>query len=491
MKVLRTYFTLPKVILISILLVGVILRFHNTPQRYGFDYDATRDALIAVYGANVFQLPMHGPASALGNFNFGPWYYYQLIGFQFFVPYQYAPWVSVSLLSILGIFFMYKLGETIGDWRLGGILALLTAISPAQIIAGTGLSNPDMVFVCCAFVLWVFAKAIKEKISLWWAFFFGLVLGIGINYHFQTLTFLLFLPLLFVAQKHQRFKFIYVSLIGLITSFIPLIFFNAINHWHTVRGFFFYLTDGKNSVYIPNSWTIYLRDFWPEFWAYVIGVPVIPGLIIGVLTAGIIVWSIVTKKIEKSMLLLIVAFIIQFLYLRYHTGSRESYYLLYLHPFIFLFVGYAFWRVLQLKKGLVLGLLALITLVGVVIPKSFAVGHTMESHVNYKADIEFLKSSYPDQEFSILDCGRQDRNRSQAYAFLLHSEHLLSDNGVPIGVYDDSCYTVDGDDRVYSDKNIIDLGGYSKDEITDAGWTPISPETVYKRELKWWYEEKP
>jgi 4-amino-4-deoxy-L-arabinose transferase-like glycosyltransferase len=235
-------------VLVVVLLLGFILRFYNTPRRYGFDYDATRDALIAIYGAQTLQLPLHGPPSALGSFHFGPWYYYQLILFQLLLPFQYAPWISVSLISLVGVFFMYKLGETIGDWKLGAILALLAAISPAQVIASTGLSNPDMVFASCTFVLWVFVKSIRKKLSLWWAFWFGLMLGVGINYHFQMATFLLFPLFLLIFKKHQRISFFTTAFLGGIVSFLPLLLFNSNNNWHTVRGFFFYLREGKNAV---------------------------------------------------------------------------------------------------------------------------------------------------------------------------------------------------------------------------------------------------
>src|ERR1035437_5678635 len=85
------------IFLFAIVLFGAFLRFFNYPARYGFDIDATRDAILTQYAAAHYLLPMIGPASALGSFNFGPWYYYQLILFQHLVPFAYAPWVYITL----------------------------------------------------------------------------------------------------------------------------------------------------------------------------------------------------------------------------------------------------------------------------------------------------------------------------------------------------------------------------------------------------------
>src|ERR1035437_6652890 len=84
------------ILLFAIVLLGAILRFWGYPERYGFDIDATRDAILTQYAALHNLWPLIGPISALGSFNFGPWYYYQLILFQHIFPFAYTPWIYIS-----------------------------------------------------------------------------------------------------------------------------------------------------------------------------------------------------------------------------------------------------------------------------------------------------------------------------------------------------------------------------------------------------------
>ena len=45
-------------LLLFILLIGAFLRFWNFPIRYGFNIDATRDAIIAQYAVDHHVLPL-------------------------------------------------------------------------------------------------------------------------------------------------------------------------------------------------------------------------------------------------------------------------------------------------------------------------------------------------------------------------------------------------------------------------------------------------
>src|SRR4051812_568802 len=94
-------------LLLAILIVGFFLRFYNTPARFTMGEDSTRDAMVAISGAQHLQFPLTGPFSSLGPFTFGPWYYYFLILFSL-LPIAYAPWFFLGITSFLFIIVMYK-----------------------------------------------------------------------------------------------------------------------------------------------------------------------------------------------------------------------------------------------------------------------------------------------------------------------------------------------------------------------------------------------
>lgn len=133
------------VCLILILVVGIFFRFYNTPERYSLGIDSSRDAMIAIVGAEQIQLPLTGPFSSAGQFTFGPWYYYQIILFTLLTPFAYAPWIYMGIMSVLYIYISYLIGKNLFDKKFGLISALLVSLSPAAIITGTALANPHLV----------------------------------------------------------------------------------------------------------------------------------------------------------------------------------------------------------------------------------------------------------------------------------------------------------------------------------------------------------
>jgi 4-amino-4-deoxy-L-arabinose transferase-like glycosyltransferase len=468
------------VLLIVIVLSGAILRFLGFPVRYGFDIDATRDAILTQYAAVHNLWPMIGPLSALGSFNFGPWYYYQLILFQHLAPFAYAPWVYITLTSLVVIVIMYGIGSELFNKELGLILALLTAVSPGQIIAGTGLSNPDLVSLFAALSLWLFIRLLKSKGSSGIALLLGLAIGIGINCHYQMVYFMLLPFLLFVFCKKNRFKILLFSLFGIFLSFLPLIYFNLTHHFQTVSGLMDYYIYGKNRVYVPNRWLSYLFDFWPTFWGYVFGFPSFVGLFLTGASMLVSLVLIIKRKVSLAYMAIFLFFITCFVFLRFFSGERTNYYLLFLHPFLILFTGVLIWQALKIRFGkIILGIFLIVILIaGLKIDLIHT--HSIDSHVEFVNQERLLMKYYPNKNFSIFVCNGQYKNQAQGIVFLMNNSGLLGKD-VKIGFKDIHC-KYPGD--IVQNKKLdtigaVDMTSYSIAQLKSYGWTLISPEYLY------------
>ncbi|HUD45091.1 MAG TPA: glycosyltransferase family 39 protein [Patescibacteria group bacterium] len=471
-------------ILFLIILFAAWLRFWGYPTRYGFDIDATRDALITQYAVSSHMLPLVGPVSSLGSFTFGPWYYYQLIVFQYIVPVTYSPWIYISLISLLTIVVMYLIGKSLINRKFALLLAFLTSIAPGQLIAGTGLSNPDLVSLFAALALWLFILLLKSETPAWIAFLFGLAIGIGVNEHYQMIYFVL-LPLLLLLRKNNKVNVIVFSFVGIFVSFIPLLYFNLTHNWQTVSGLLDYYIYGKNKVYFPNSWTIYLLHFWPSFWGYVFGLPSVAGLVITISSLALSIFLIIKKKVTLSYILLFSFFMVCFLFLRYFSGERVSYYLLFLHPFLILFTGLLFWYVLKLPLGkIVLGILLLIVSYYSIKTDISRMG-AVDSHIQFLNEARLLQTLYPRKDFSFFACAGQYRNQIQGLVFLISNSNRLG-KGVKIGFSDSHCKYPPNliENEKLKTLGAVDLSNYSVEELGKYGWTLISPEYVYISSLK-------
>ncbi len=480
-------FKIKKISLHALLLLGIILlaiffRFYNTPNRYGFDYDPTRDALIVDYSAKTLQFPLIGPPSGIGPFNFGPWYYYQLILFKIFFPVDYSPWIYIGIVSTISVIVMYKIGLLLGGRTLGLILAALAALSPAETGQIRALSNPTLIPLYATLTIWIFLKFIKEKPPLWMALLWGLVLGIGINNHYQMLG-LLPLPIIFfIFKKDRRWIKIITFFIGIFISFVPLLVFNIINEWSMVKGIIFYITQGANSFYVPNRWLYYIRDFWPMFWSYVLGMPLKLGIFLGIYVELTILYLFLKRKISAAYIFLIITFGINFLAFRIFSGQREYYYLLYLHPFIFILFGLVIAYTFRLKLFKYIGFIFLLIVLTGMTLQSIDRLRTQEDQMQFKKEARIIMNNNPNEKFVLYECSNSQRNRVRGVTFFLNNSEKISENGIKIAYSNKKCPlppNINFQDKHLHDINVINISHISDKLLFEYGWRPVTPKTVY------------
>lgn len=482
-------------VLLGILVVGAWLRFVNFPNRYGFDYDSSRDAFLAFLGATQGMIPPLGPASALGGFQFGPLYYYQLILFRIVFPTFYSPWIYVAILSVVGIFIGYKIGEALENRKLGLMLAAFIALSPAQILLATGLSNPNVVVLPSLMIVWLAVALMQKKRSWVWSFVFGIFMALGINNHFQMLPMLL-LPLavfFFTQQKKSIYILSFIS--GFFVTCIPYLLYEITHQFSNTSGFIYYLTDGRNAQYLPNSWRLYLLDFWIPFATYVTGLPLWFLLILGSITSIGILYQIRSKTLPKSFLVLLVVFFLELLFLRF-VANREYYYLVYIQPLLFLFLSYGISWLINVKYGKIGGFLLLILGICLMISP---IRHAMippESHAETKVIADYIISQYPEKNIIIHDCGERMRGRNMGVVYLLTEREIMNSDHVSLGIYDG----IRCDEKLlqselikkqlpdtsvvqsYYNNRMIRIVEFVDTNATASisGWGKITPETIYE-----------
>jgi 4-amino-4-deoxy-L-arabinose transferase-like glycosyltransferase len=480
-------------ILLCIIAVGFFFRFYNTPGRYGLDYDATRDAFISEEGAKRFEFPPTGPQSSLGPFYFGPWYYYQLILFTFISPFSYSPWMYVGILSVASIYLLYKIGEFLENKQFGLLLALICAVSPDQIGRATGLSNPNLNTFFAAVSILLFLKIIRQTVSLWWMLLFGFILGVGINNHFQMAGLLLFPVIILLLKKNNLYKSFVVILLGIFLAFIPLLAFDITHGWVNTKGLLYYLQYMRGLIYVPNRWLSYVFDFWPTFWAFVLGLPFFVGQILFFSTPFLILWLWKKKQLRKEFLFLFLIFSCLVIALRYQPGERLYHYYTFLEPFLFIFTGFFLWTIFKLPFGKYIGILLVSFLVLLPIPQDVKRLTTIDSQVVANKQINRLVEKYPNTTFNIYNCFRRDKTRIYALAVQLYYQKKLDDKGAKIGISYDNCIQQTDlgiIDRTLENTNAAVLKNVTDIQLQKSGWDQASPNSMYNTTVYWWENKK-
>ncbi len=498
-----------RTLLIVLLLAGIFFRFYNTAGRYSLGGDSTRDGLVAIEGAKILQLPLTGAFSSLGPFTFGPWFYYQLILFHLILPLSYSSWIYTGIASIVFIIVIYKIGEFLERKTFGLLASFFATFSTSQIATGTELSNPNLISVFAGLTVLLFLRLALKDLSYWWGFLFGFVLGVGINIHYQ-MTGLLILPLILLIYKPKKYLYFLTALAGIFVTFLPLLFFDLNNHWYTLRNMFYYYTEGRKAIYVPNRWLFYVRDFWTSYFSYALGLPVILGGILSALSFITPLWLLARRKLNRSWTLLFIPFFFNFILLRYYWGERGWGYLQYLYPFVFLFTGLVFWTCFKIRYVRYLGFTVLLLLFFLLLQKdiNFLTPGDFQREIYREAAI--IRKYFPDQKITLYNCGDSYSDRVQAISFLLTEGNIINDTGKKIGISNDQC-PFPRDEKIaaqnlssgeevallkgfyhrFDNDLITDFSSASEAAMLEAGWKAFTPRTVYDNTVRWWFKEQP
>lgn len=472
------------ILLVIIFFGGIFFRFANTPDKFGFDKDPTRDALITQHIADTFSIPLVGPHSGIGSFSFGPWYYYQLGIFRLLTLGMIPPFYYIPLFSLLFIVGMYLLGKELWDKKEGVIFAGLAAFTPAQLGPIIGLSNPNLIPAHAIFSLLFFVYLLKDKLSSKTALLWGFIMGVGINNHYQMLP-LLILPLVGFFYKRDQKRYFILFTLSLLASFIPFFIFNFQTHWSSIEGLLKYIREG--GVYVPNSWTMYLTQFWPSYLSEVFG---INRAIIAVSYAIILIFHIVffyKKKFSKEYNLFLLISLVLFIHLRYFKGQREYYYMFYFLPFILVIFGTFLRNIMQFKKLKLVSVFAMLTLFLVALPINISKLQPRTDQAEARGIANYLIDKYKGKSISVYSCSEKNINIVEGVAYFLYEKRILKDNGVKILLIakDDVCGEFSG--VSYSMQiNIEDLTQMSVGDLKNQNIVNVSPSTVYTNTVEWW-----
>ncbi len=487
--VLKSWFKSPvHLLFITILVSGICFRFYGTPERFGFDKDPTRDFFVTTYGVEHMAFPLVGPASGIASFTFGPWYYYGLITFSHLVPIQFAPFYFIPFFSISLIFIMYFIGKELWDEYLGIILSVFAAFSPSLVGPVAGLSNPNLISPHAGLGILIFILFMKKKGSTWLGFIWGIVIGIGINDHYQMIPLLILPALYYLLHIKSSIKKLGAFTLGLVITFLPLLYFNFSYHWYTIEGIIKFIHSGGSNNYIPNNWHIYLLDFWPKFFGYIFAIPERASIVmVGLVCLSYIYYFFVQKKKNITVVLLLTIFAIIFLLLRYYNAERSFYYFIFLEPLLFIVVGFALRILGKNNIGKVLMGVVCLVFIALSLPKNMEQTKPNHDQRVARSNVLLLQKTFPSENFVIYTCQQKAIERALGVAVLMEEKNILSDTGQKIGFNNslDNCQ-LPGIDVTAVGGDIYDFHKIPDPILNKYGWYKITSETVYKNTVLWW-----
>src|SRR4030043_80299 len=340
----KTKLNLPKLkkfsFLIPLLFVFLIFsffRFYHLNERVIFDWDQERDAFIIKQILTENKLTLIGPR-VLGpeGFFLGPYFTYLLTPFYFITSLHPQAIVLFIVLYNLTFFTLaYWLLQKLFNRQTALIFLLIWSLHPSLIEIDQIAWNPILVPLMIIFS-WFFLAKYFKKPSLFSGLIIGLIIGMGINFHFQ-LIYLIPFSLVFLINKKLNFKRIMTFLIGIGLTFLPLFLFDLRHQFLNTRLLINFLTP-KNGGADLFAWLPVCQNISSGFGGF--NLTFFP-ILFYLLPLGMIIflWRQEAEEFKKKFYLAATILWLIFPFGFTIFGQRPSeYYFNFLYPFLVLFL---------------------------------------------------------------------------------------------------------------------------------------------------------
>lgn len=476
-----------KLLVFLIIAISFFWRFVNYSERWVLNQDQARDAIISIYALRNLKFPLLGPPSSAGPFSFGPLYYWLVILGTFLFPFRLGPWVFFTILSSLSSYLYILIGKRVGGRTMGLFLGLVNALAAAQVINSTDMLNTVLVSFAVALVFLSLSNFCYsgKKIFL---FLFAFATGFAINSHFQSLGLLALFPLVVLINRDrigERIKMGLSLLAGLITAFLPLIYFDFKNDGAWIKSVYYYFTEGKKKFYVPVRWLTDLRDFWPQLYGKVIINLPTAGYFLLFLGLISLVLAVKNKhKFSKFWWIISISMVIQIFLVRYYGGPRSPEYFFAFHPYFIFFAGWALFIIYKYQKKF--GVLLLTIFLGLSLYSNFRLIQ-LRSQAPLVLSIKESLDSYNSTKRNFRLYTRNGDNMINLPVFyLLYREKRISPSGLRVGTCrpllgEEMNICPESDKIIASDGGYIiyDLSSYSDEDLFQLGYEEYTPEKIY------------
>ncbi len=481
-----------KIFIFLIILLAFILRFYDYSARFGLAYDQAHDAIVARYALSAGKIPLLGPFSSAGPFQTGgEWYWFIMLG-TILYPYSIiSPWVFLTLLYVIFVFFMIRFGTDLVDKKFGIILGLLTAISTAQVLQGTNLTNQSPISLLSLGALWSGIKYIRKKEAKY-LFLSGFFASLAASIHLQGAGLFFIVLAALIIARNFKIKHIILLLLGIVLPLLPILISDLGHNFFNIKNMLYYFFHDQYRVSydeLGRRWSAYALSFWPEQWSFIIGGSIKPiGLFLMFATGLLVFIKFLKKEIAKEWILITVSFLFMFILLRYTRSPLFASYLVFLHPLVLILSELVLLEILRIRR--IVGILFFVIILLITLLNDLKEFTTFSNFSAYYAGSsrEILQKKYPGKKFSIYDYRYKSVDRSFPLVLYLDIAGLLDPNGIKLGVGPPNKLPSEYKTIIYQKDAyvIVNLDDPRIKKSLNRDWNIVNPSNIYHSTEEWY-----
>jgi hypothetical protein len=469
--------------------VGLVFRFWHYGQRFGLAYDQAHDALVARSALSQGKIPLLGPFSSAGPFQTsGTWYWLIMAGTAIYPKSVQSPWIYLTVLCCLTIVLMGLLGVWLENEWFGLLLALLTAISTAQIAQSVNLTNqtPIAFFAVCSIMCsFCYVKTRRVIAAFGMAFFASWAASI----HLQGVALALLVLVTFLFSKKFSFPAICAAIVGALPPMLPILLYDMSHQYINIKNMLYYYRVDQYRISLDvlnRRWSTYLTSFWPTQWAHIIGGNIWIAMGISVLACILFVYFLVKRNIGRVWIVIFVTFACMTVLVRYTRTPLFASFIVFTHPFVLLISAWVIYQVFRFQKIIGSILLSIIVLFSI-----NASVQEMRVFGNLSTPIDIavrnmLVAKYPNETFSLYDWKYSTSGLSLPMVLYLDAGNLSSDSGRRIGVMrSEEATKLSLTPIATFSATLVDLSASDSAHLQKAGWHDVNPNAIYHQTEDW------
>lgn len=225
---MKKILTKENLILLFILSFSLFLRIFRINDLLGFYYDQGRDALVIWKLIHEGKFFLVGPVTGIEGIFLGPFYYYLIAPF-YLIGGGSPVFVSIclSFISVMGIFFLYRLAKILFDKETGFLTIFIYGCSFSLVVFSRWLSNPNPLPTLSLLVVWSLVMIYRGKEKYWLL----AALFMGLSLQLEAASAVFFLPAIFIftiwqKSKIKQWRYILGGFLIFFITLLPQIIFN-------------------------------------------------------------------------------------------------------------------------------------------------------------------------------------------------------------------------------------------------------------------------
>lgn len=477
-----------------IVVVATILRFYNYADRWGLGGDQGHFTLLARHAITTLQLPFLGPFSSAGPFQTGgEWYWFVMIGTVFAQRFVISPWIFLTLTYIGFVVGMIFLGKELLGKKFGLLLGLFSALSTAEILQSTSLSNQSPINLCTLGAVFFMALFVRTKKNRF-IFLEALMIGLASSIHLQGIALVPMLVLTILFTSVKNWKGIMLCALGILIPWLPVFWIDLHHNFFNTHNMIYYYFFEKNKPSLDvlgRNWKTFSRDFMPMAWGSIIGGDNRVALVEIALFVVFAAFAMYKKLLTKPLLIIFLTIPFLFVVLRYTATPLFDSFYVFLHVFLLIATAWTLFMIFKTNK--IAGILAILLISIFTLKTSVTAIQNYGSNIppmRAKAQENVLKKLYPGKKFAIYDYQFKTSAYSQALSLYLTADNTIDDNGMKIGYVENSFYgrvqqypIIKNDDKQYV---MVDLTSASAKQLKAEDWVVVTPKGIYDAQENWY-----